>query len=490
MTRFKASCRRSSLLALILWTLGTLAVPAFAAAPTLQQDPNARISDVYAFVGTKFNDSTVPVLNVIVNVRPYSNPGDPLNYDRFSDDVRYSINIADPNTGALILSYDFRFTPVSSAAGIYKNLGTIFSYGRGTSIGPIQHTNDSAQNFTQRYTVKKIVVSPASNTQLAFGLLVAPPNVGKRTTPAYNDANGVPISGATTFAGLDTYTQETIHAPASGEVFWAGLRDDAFFGDLAGIGDLLDPRILGPDGHGQTGNGTDTRASKNVLTIAMQIPISSLPSIAYSDAFTGTSHGVGIYASAARQRQVVRSSSGDPVSTGQWIQLARAGNPLFNDFMIAIKDKDNYERDVPTNDIGKYANYATTPELAVLFNAVYGLNFATTARTDLAAIYIPDVLRVDTTTGPVPLIGQGGNRLSGLGGDTTNGKWSGWPNGRRLGDDVVDILFTAIASGPAYSSVFLLGDNVNHNDETYNFVFPYAATPHSGALECVGGCIH
>ncbi len=84
------------------------------------------------------------------------------------------------------------------------------------------------------------------------------------------------------------------------------------------------------------------------------------------------------------------------------------------------------------------------------------------------------------TTGAVPLIGEGGNRLSGLGGDTTNGKWSGWPNGRRLGDDVVDIALTAIASGPAYSSIFLLGDNINANDESYNFVFPYAATPHAG----------
>src|SRR6202021_4237015 len=113
-------------------------------------------------------------------------------------------------------------------------------------------------------------------------------------------------------------------------------------------------------------------------------------------------------------------------------------------------------------------------------NAVFGTTIATTGRTDLAAVYAPDVLRVDTTTGPVPLIGQGGNRLSGLGGDTTGGKWSGWPNGRRLGDDVVDIALTAIASGPTYSSIFLLGDNINANDQTYNFVFPYAATPNGG----------
>jgi len=105
---------------------------------------------------------------------------------------------------------------------------------------------------------------------------------------------------------------------------------------------------------------------------------------------------------------------------------------------------------------------------------------ATSGRVDLQAVFIPDVMRVDTTTGPVPLIGAGGNRLSGLGGDTTGGKWSGWPNGRRLGDDVVDIALTAVASGPTYSSIFLLGDNINANDYAYNLVFPYAATPHGG----------
>jgi hypothetical protein len=475
-------------LAAVLSWLVVLLTPVFAAAPSLQPDPQAQISDVYAFVGTKFNDSTVNVLNIIVNIRPFSNPSDGLNFDRFSDDVRYNLQIANPNTGALIRSYHFRFSPVSSAAGTYKNLGTIFSYGRGSALGAIQHTNDPSQNFTQEYSVKKFVASTNVTTQIAGGLLVPPPNVGLRTTPHYNDASGIPVSGATSNAGLDIYTQETIHALPSGEVVWAGPRDDSFFFDLGGFSDLLDPRILGPDGHGQTGNGIDTRAGKNVLTIAMQIPIASLPSIQYTDAFTGISHGVGVYASADRQQQVVRSGLTDPVATGSWVQVARAGNPMFSDFMVAITDKDNYERDIPTHDAKKYAPYAKTSELAFLFNTVYGTSFVTTGRSDLAAMFIPDVLRVDTTTGPVPQIGQGGNRLSGLGGDTTGGKWSGWPNGRRLGDDVVDILFTAIASGPAYSSIFLLGDNVNHNDETFNFVFPYAATPHSGARECNDGC--
>ncbi|HLK61038.1 MAG TPA: DUF4331 family protein, partial [Chthonomonadaceae bacterium] len=124
--------------------------------------------------------------------------------------------------------------------------------------------------------------------------------------------------------------------------------------------------------------------------------------------------------------------------------------------------------------------YATNPEVVTLLNTVYGLNFVGTGRTDLAAVFIPDVLRVNTSTGPVPLVGQGGNRLSFIGGDMTDGAASGWPNGRRLGDDVADIALTAIASGPTYQTITVVGDNVPENDETYNYVFPYAATPHAG----------
>jgi hypothetical protein len=96
-------------------------------------------------------------------------------------------------------------------------------------------------------------------------------------------------------------------------------------------------------------------------------------------------------------------------------------------------------------------------------------------------IFIPEVLKVATTTDAVRLAGQTGfNRLGFIGGDTTNGVSSGWPNGRRFGDDVVDIALTAIASGPGYSTITIVGDNVAANDVPYHQVFPYLATPHSG----------
>jgi hypothetical protein len=161
------------------------------------------------------------------------------------------------------------------------------------------------------------------------------------------------------------------------------------------------------------------------------------------------------------------------------------GNPLFNEVLVALKDKDNYNRTSPPGDTA-FATYADNPEIAFLINSVFGTSFVTTGRVDLRAVYIPDVIRVDTTTPAVPLPGQTAfSRFGFIGGDTTTDssgriKSSGWPNGRRIGDDVVDIALTAVASGPSFSIVTVLGDNVAANDQLYNRVFPYLGTPHAG----------
>jgi uncharacterized protein DUF4331 len=445
-------------------------------APLSKQDPQTNLTDVYGFIGAN------NTLNIVVNCRPFSEPGDGVMYERFADDAQYSINIANPVTGALLMTYNFQFSPVSSAAGNYKNKQTILSYGRGTGIGAIQTLGDGQQNYTQTYSVTLVNAVTGTSTVLGSSFIVPPPNTGSRITPAYNSpTTGFAVSGATSPSALDSYTKQAIFTAPTGELVFAGSREDSFFADAPGIFDLLNPRILGPDGHGQTGNGFDGFKGYNVLTFAIQVPLANLPApIAYTSPFTGASNGVGIYASVSRQRITLRNASADNTNSGPWIQINRLGNPLFNEVLVAIQDKDNYNRDVPTNDAVRYAQYASTPEIALLINTVFGTTFATSGRSDLVAVYIPDVLRVDTTTGPVPLVGLGGNRLSGIGGDTTNGKFSGWPNGRRLGDDVVDIALTAVASGPSFSSIFLLGDNINANDQTYNFVFPYAATPNAG----------
>jgi hypothetical protein len=463
-------------------------------APLIKLDPEANLTDVYTFVGTQYNNPSVPVLNIIVNVHPFCEPGDGVTYDKFADDALYSINVTNPTTGAVLTTYNFQFSAVSGAGGGYKNLNTILSYGRGTTIGPIQTIGDGAQNFTQTYTVTQVT---GGNTVTLGTGTVPPPNVGIKTTPLYNSSTTkMAVSGATTESGLDSYTSQAVTTNSGGTVVFAGMRDDSFFADVPGISDLLEARILAGS-NGENGDGIDGFKGFNVLTYAIQIPISQLPSpIAFTSPFFGASNGVGVFASVSRPRITLRSSTGaESASSGPYIQVNRLGNPLFNEVLVAIRDKDRYNATLPVNDADPnvgFSSYASSPEIATLLNAVFGTTFVTSGRTDLVAVYIPDVIRVDTTTGPVKLIGPGakggGNRFGALGDSTDSVAKSGggvtsggWPNGRRLGDDVVDIALTAVASGPGYASLNIIGDNVNANDAAYNEVFPYGATPNSGA---------
>jgi Domain of unknown function (DUF4331) len=474
-----------ALVTLLAFVGGTAGAASHSDAPLIKQDPQANLTDVYAFVGTKYNDPNEKVLNVVVHVRPFSEPGDGVIYDRFADDARYSIHIADPQSGAELVRYDFKFSNINpqSPPGL-KNPNTILSYGNGTEVGPINNVGDARQNYVQTYDVTKVVTNDdkgrrGPTTLVANDLLTPPPNVGARTTPAYNDASGKAVSGATSFAALDKYTRQTVFGLASGEAVFAGPREDGFFADTPGIFDLLDPRILA-GGLGQAGTGVDGFKGFNVLAYAIQIPLHQLPSLPYQSPFFGPQTGVGVYASVSRSSITIRLGNQEPRSEGPFVQVNRMGNPLFNEVLVALKDKDTYNRRTPTDDAA-FATYARNPELAGLINTVFGTSFVTMNREDLVAIFIPDVLRVSTGTGPVRLSGQAGfSRLGFLGGDTTGGASGGWPNGRRLGDDVVDIALTAIASGPSYSTITVVGDNINANDQVYNQVFPYSATPHAG----------
>jgi hypothetical protein len=503
-----------------LTTLLTVTAPVFASshsdAPLIKLDPQANLTDVYAFVGTKYNNPNIKVLNIVVSVHPFCEPGDGVMYDKFSDDARYSIHITNPTTGVEVRRYDFQFSGPS--AGL-KNPNTILSYGLGTEAGPILDVISPRRNYTQTYMVTKVIGN--NSTVIGTGLLTPPPNVGMNTTPAYNDATGFAISGATTNAGLDIYTRNAIQDLNDGGVVFAGSREDSFYADAPGIFDLLETRIVDNDTNpnngfqfgtlgglpclGQRGGGVDGFKGYNVLTYAIQVPISDLAgtgeTFSYTPVFAGAfgtsasaTHGVGVFASVSRPRITLRSSSGAPTSSGPWVQVNRLGNPLFNEVLVALKDKDKYNLTLPKDDVANgYDQYALKPEIAFLINYVLFQDptgqspLVTTGRTDLKAVFIPDVLRVSTDTSPPNFAGAAGySRFGFLGGDfatepgTGAQRSGGWPNGRRLGDDVVDIALTAVASGPTYASPIIVGDNVDHNDMPYNQVFPYAGTPNSG----------
>lgn len=193
--------------------------------------------------------------------------------------------------------------------------------------------------------------------------------------------------------------------------------------------------------------------------------------------------------------------SGRDKNVGRWVQVGRQGNPLFNEGFVAIVDKDRYSRTPPTKDRDLFIQYALEPELARLLNGIHGTSALTANRTDIAGIFIPDLIKVDLSTGPAALAGDpddadfhrlgvfGGDLLTstiqdGLGGGAIPG---GWPNGRRFGDDVLDIAVCAAISDlrdPANLSIGCSAnddvDAVKANDITYNKVMPYAATPLNG----------
>jgi len=411
-------------------------------------------------------------------------------YETFAPDALYSIHLSNPANGAETERYDFQFSSVDATDGNYKNVNTILRYGRGTEIGPIMTVGDARQNFTQSYNVSRVV--GGTRTQLnTTTLLVPPPNVGRNTTPLYNDAQGLAISGAATREALDPYTRQTVYDLTGGTTVFAGTREAGVFSDIPGIFDPLDGRIIDNDGNpnngfGQDGNGVDGFKGFNVLHYSIVIPVSQLTTFPYTGALQPASTGVGVHASVSRPRVTLRQTDQRDVASGPFIQVNRLANPLFNEGFVAFVDKDRYNRSAPTVDAAQFATYALNPELAVLINATFGTMFQTNNRTDLQGIYIPDVIRVNTNTGPVRVAGEAGfNRLSFIGGDTIdNGSGtqipSGWPNGRRFGDDVVDIALTALASGPSFSTITVVGDNAAANDQVFNRVFPYAGTPHAG----------
>jgi Domain of unknown function (DUF4331) len=463
---------------LMLW-----AAPARASshmdAPLITLDDAANTTDVYAFVSQRYGQK---YLTTALAVYPHEEPGIGPNKYNFDDDVLYEIRVAtgkDVAKGRTTQTYQFTFDTT------YRNRNTILQ----SYLGVISDVGDASQNLIQRYTVDR--VDERSGRTIRLGRGIVPPNNQGNATPRYNrndDGEQPARDGVGDEGDLDRYTAQAVAELEGGYLAFAGQRDDGFYADVQAIFDLLKLR--------PAAQAVDSQGGFNVHTIALNIPI---------DALGGDQQIVGVYATTSRRRFKVLGPTGD-ANLGEYVQVARQGNPLFNEGLVAIKDKDLYSRTSPETDATLFRKYALTPELAGLINAlVLGANVApTTNRTDIAGIFIPDLIKVDLSTGPARLAGggmshptnpddAGFSRLGIFGNDTLTSSVQagfgngtvpgGWPNGRRFGDDVVDIAVTALISDLRVSPPKIVGpagDNVNGNDIAYNKVFPYAATPLNG----------
>ena len=455
-------------------------------APLIILDPAANTTDVYAFL-SEING--VKYLEVALGVYPFEDPGIGPNKYNFDDQVRYSVHVAvgdDLTTGRATYTYTFRFN------SSYQNTNTVlYNY-----TGVVNDVGDANQNFIQKYRVTRTIDATGVTETLGSGIV--PPNNQGKATPYYNvgdDGDGLAKDGVSDATLLDRYTTESIATLTRGYLAFAGQRDDGFYADIQGVFDLL--QFTGPN------KPYDSQAGFNIHELSLRIPISELGTL-------GDQQVVGVYASTARRTVKVLSQGRNtavPETDGDFVQVARQGNPLFNEGLVAIKDKDLYSRTSPTADKKIFATYALNPELAVLINALLKPTPAaiTTDRTDLMGIFIPDLIKVDLSTAPARLAGSGltsttnaddlgYSRLGIFGGDVLTSTVQtgflgvhavpgGWPNGRRFGDDVLNIAIIAILSDLRNPTVPIINatfdDGVDANDIGYNKVFPYAATPHN-----------
>lgn len=387
-------------------------------APLIAEDPSADLTDLYAFRSPD-KPSTVTIL---ANVIPGEDPGAGPNYYSFSPNARYNLKVDTDGDARPNVTYRFAFK---------------------TKTGPF-FLGDTAQP----YTVTRI----AGGKERVVARGTTPPNnIGPRSTPKYR---ALAAKGVVSIAG-------------GGRAF-AGQRDDPFFADIGAIFDLVAIR----KGTGNMGGGKDFFAGYGVHTFGVQVPIAGL---------NAKNKIIGVWSSVERRKVTTRTTSGANESGG-WVQVNRLGNPLVNEVIIPTGLKDSWNGLQPWQE-GRFRKYYDEPILAAVINKLYDLGAPTTDRDDLVAVLLTgvpklnftgdrlaDVLRLNLG---IPVT-KNPNRLGVLAGDN-----QGWPNGRRLGDDVIDIAEQAVG-GFLKGTKLPLGDGVNGDDQKLLGSFPYIADPQSG----------
>jgi hypothetical protein len=418
-------------------------------APEISKDPVADSSDLYAFVSPDSPDTVTIIANYVPLQLPASGP----NFFEFGDDVLYEIHIDSNGDARPDLTYQFRFRTE------LRNDKT-FLY----NTGQIKSLDDPNWNRRQFYSVTK-VDRYGKSTVLAQKLPCPPCNVGKISIPHYSKL-----------------ADDAVAKLKSGEKVFAGQRADAFFVDLGAIFDLgtlrpfEDKHLVGKTLFNYAGKAVNATNKLNVHSIAIQVPL-HLVRRDGAKKVRGRDPGavIGVWTSASRRQVQVRNNDGkaDDVVVGPNVQVSRLGNPLFNEVIVPMAQKDLWNS-LPPSDDKRFAGFVANPELASLLPVLYPglfdnlakLDKAKTPRADLLAILLTgipdglidnfqnntgdvqaDMLRLNTAIPPA----KKENAFGVVGGDL-----AGFPNGRRIADDVVSISLRAIAGAtfPLVDSTF------------------------------------
>jgi len=433
--------------------------------PLLLEDQTANLNDFYIFRSYETGRSDRVVMSM--SAQGFQNPDNGPSYYKFSDSVLYRFNVNNSRglDGNPDIQIDVRFNTTLRPNNTFLSyFGTIDSIDN-PGILLYQTYQVTIRNLNRQHEVTYVA------DVNGHALSVAPPNQGPKATPDYENNLG----------------KASVFTLPGGIRVFAGPRDDAFYFDSAATFDFLNFRAPAPvlAGAADTGpgsqfpNAVDGFAGYNISLIAVEVPISMLTANGQVPTDPKDSNAkIAGWASTYRQALTIRRGSDDPQGVGEWVQVDRVGNPLTVEALIPLPLKDRWNRSRPSDD-RQFAAYIGDPVLAsAVFHGVFGLKVPPTPRADLLSVYVPDITRIDLTIPPTPLASQ--NRLGPLGGDL-----AGWPfGGRRIGDDVVDIGFRAVAGvlvgGFDIAPNNQLGDGVNSNDVPYLDHFPFHAPPHAG----------
>jgi hypothetical protein len=401
-------------------------------APLIAGLPQYDTTDLYAFRSPERTDSVTLVANWI----PFEEPAGGPNFYSFATDARYNIKV--DNDGDTKPDVTYRWTFQDH----YRSKKT-FLY----ATGAVTSLDDENLNYYQTYRLEQ--VKDGNTKVLADGLKVAPSDVGKGSMPDYA---ALRTEAVTDIGSGDTRLQS-----------FAGQADDPFFLDLR-VFDLL----YGGD---FTESGDDTLAGFNVNSVALQVPMGKLAKGGKAD----KNPIIGVWSTTDRKGV-----------DGKYTQVSRLGMPLVNEVVIPLKDKNKFNASKPSGDT-QFLDYVTKPELPKLIEAVYGIPAPAEPRNDLVAVFLTGVEGLNQPAGVVPgeelrlnmstPVTPEPNRLGVIGGDN-----QGFPNGRRLGDDVIDISLQVV-EGELTGNPNDLSDGVDANEYAFGDTFPYLALPTRGSSD-------
>lgn len=479
-------------------------------APEISKDPNADNTDVYAFRST---DGSSDSVTLIANYIPLQAPDGGPNFYEFADDVLYEINVDNDGDGQADITYQFRFT-TTLGAGASK----YFLY----NTGPMTTLPSPNWQTPQTFTLTEVRYDSnrnATSTVLGSNLLVPPCNIGPLSTPNY---------AADLVAAALSHNQSAVGFPV-----FAGQRAEGFYVDLGAVFDLGDLRPFEEAHAGSTLTrmpGVNSTDLVNVHSLTLQVPVATLAAGGTAPtSVTASNATIGVWATASRQKVRVfdDSGKGNNVNSGPYVQVSRLGNPLVNEVVVPLADKNYYNSQQPVND-SQFVAAVQFPGLAMLLPGLYpgvfpnlaAFNASGKPRADLVAIFLTgiptgivpgfqnytgmvqsEMLRLNMAIPPTPEAKA--SSLGLLGGDA-----AGFPNGRRVFDDVATIELRALAGatiplvdksytpdavvqaapapfsdtagGLQFGLINGSSDLTAQGTEHYLTSFPYLNTPHSG----------